>query len=158
MIFQKNQVQALSLLFLSLFNLFVVEAKKWTVPSLRTRRAEETCDSSEIDCLFRIRTDVWAYDINLSLTNLDTGEILAKGKMNRSFNREYFEYQGCVDSSYCYEFEYYDSFGDGLLTEWNAGYEFLVDGEVIMTSDGDPYGYYGDNFGESVNFGNCDRR
>merc|ERR1712024_161323 len=99
------------------------------------------------------RTDIFAGEISFKLTNVDTGEHVKKGKMNRSYNREYYEYQRCLDSLTCWEFEIMDYYGDGLIEEFGGRYAFLVDEEVLITSLDDEGGDYG--FGESAQFGHC---
>jgi len=86
-------------------------------------------------------TDFYGYETSFELTNQDTGEVVLSGSGFASDT--YYSFDSCLyfDNGVCYEFEIFDSYGDGICCNWGWGwYELVLNGESI---------FYGGSFGSS---------
>lgn len=110
-------------------------------------------DSGGYEVKMEIRLDYCSYETYWSLKNLDTDDVIAQVFYIECDSTEYFEYDFCLDTEYCYKFEIFDDFGDGMSYGYEQFYDFSVDGNVIATTKDDPNGNFGSS--ESVTFGDC---
>jgi hypothetical protein len=93
-------------------------------------------DSLTIDLV----TDDWPGETTWDVVDQSTSQIVCSGGPYANANTQYIEVC-CLDSTGCYDFNIYDSYGDG-----GASYDLYFNDVLFYSSDGD----YG--FGESVQY------
>ncbi|MCH2224334.1 MAG: CotH kinase family protein [Crocinitomicaceae bacterium] len=84
------------------------------------------CSGTEKELIVSIVPDNFPNEISWSIENVATSSVIVSGNSSGT--------SVCLDSTICYEFTIYDSFGDGICCSQGQGsYELTYDGVVIKT-------------------------
>jgi len=90
------------------------------------------CDGGEFE--LQLLTDSYGSETTWTLTTQPGGDVIADG--GPYGNNLLYEVERCLSPG-CYMFTIYDSWGDGICCGWGEGdYQLILDGDVIMDSDG----------------------
>ncbi|MCB9360323.1 MAG: CotH kinase family protein [Flavobacteriales bacterium] len=102
--------------YIYLFIVFIISLQKISAQ----------CNSNEKELTINIVADNWPIEISWEVENLATSTVVASGNSTGS--------SVCLDSTICYRFTIYDSYGDGICcNEGNGYYELYLDGILIKT-------------------------
>ena len=90
----------------------------------------QICDSLSII----IRTDKFSNETSWRLSNLTKDSVIAQRSNQDLENDSFYESKFCLDPSYCFQIELFDSFGDGLQDP--GFYQILLNGQVLREGSG----------------------
>jgi hypothetical protein len=97
------------------------------------------CTASEKELIINITPDSYPAEITWDVKNLSTATVIASGDSLGS--------AVCLDTTTCFKFTIYDSFGDGICCSFgNGSYDLIYDGISIQTG-----GSYGSLESKTIN-------